>query len=115
MLGLNQADARMTNAKLYKLTDSRPIADNIRENQLKFIGHCLRMDAEEPANTYGPYQGTAITTHHLGRPKESYVSQIAKHLWKDKEAELVENEIRKYAAKKEEWKTLIAAPKKPAL
>ena len=114
MLGVNQADARMTNAKLYKLTDSRPIAVIIRERQLQFIGHCLRMDAEEPANFYALYKGTAITTHHRGRPRESYVSQIAKHLWKDKEAKLAEIEIRKYAAKKEEWKTLIAAPKKLA-
>ena len=42
--------------KDYSKTRQRPIRELVRERQLKFIGHCLRMDKEEPANTYTLYK-----------------------------------------------------------
>ena len=50
MLGIKQAEIHMKNDQLYKKVLQRPIRDQIRERQLEFTGHCLRMNKEEPAN-----------------------------------------------------------------
>ncbi len=45
ILGINQAEERLTNIQLYeKANNSRPITEQVRTRQLKFTGHCLRMD-----------------------------------------------------------------------
>ena len=56
MLGVRQSDAHMKNDELYKKSAQQPILELIRERQLKFIGHCLRMEKEEPANIYALYK-----------------------------------------------------------
>ena len=50
ILGVRQAEVHMTNNELYEKVSQRPIRDQIRERQLKFTGHCLRMDKEELPN-----------------------------------------------------------------
>ena len=75
MLGIRQSEAHMKNDELYKITKQRPIKSLIRERQLKFIGHCLRMPSEEPANIYAlthhptvmktPSAATRTKYHHI--------------------------------------------------
>ena len=77
MLGISQSEAHMTNSRLYKLTGERPITAVIRERQLQFIGHCLRMPRDEPANIYALYTSEIATTHRRGRPNRTYLDQVA--------------------------------------
>ena len=47
---VREAEVHMKNNELYKKVSQRPIRDQIRERQIKFTGHCLRMDKEELPN-----------------------------------------------------------------
>jgi hypothetical protein len=113
MLGINQS-AHMTNEQLYAQTYSRPIADIIRERQLQFTGHCLRMDTNEPTNIYALYNGSGTTSHRRGAPKRSYISQIATHICPQRVLKLSAIDIQGYAKKKEAWSKIIAVPKQLA-
>ena len=53
MLEVKQSEVTyITNEQLYIIAGQQPISKEIRKRQLKFIGHCLRMDPTEPANIY---------------------------------------------------------------
>ena len=64
----------MTNEEPYKNLDQRPVSEEIKRRQLKFIGHCLRVTAEEPANIYALYESRMNKT---GRPNAKYIEQIS--------------------------------------
>ena len=54
MLNIRQTDAHITNKHLYEMTGGeQPISVIIHKRQLEFVGHCLRMTTDEPANIYG--------------------------------------------------------------
>jgi hypothetical protein len=108
MLNIRQADMHMTNTDLYRLADQRPIRETIRERQLKFIGHCLRMHKEEPANIYALYK-SEIGTNRRGAPRRTYLEQTSRHVTGDKE--LTVNEVTKLAKDKLEWKHIVALNK----
>jgi hypothetical protein len=55
MLGLRQSETHTTNEELYRLAGARPITTIIRERQLQFTEHCLRLNKDEPANIYALY------------------------------------------------------------
>jgi hypothetical protein len=55
ILNIDQSEDHTRNDQLYKLVDQPPISDTVRKRQLQFVGHCLRMDPEEPANIYALY------------------------------------------------------------
>ena len=59
MLGIRESDIHMRNEELYKKCAQHPIRELVRERQLKFIGHCLRMDKEEYTNIYAQVGGWA--------------------------------------------------------
>ena len=113
MIGINQSEDHITNEKLYQLASSRPISDTIRERQLQFIGHCLRMDPKEPANIYALYNGIPGASNRRGAPVRSYYDQIATHSCTDKQLKLTNEEIRKLAQDRKAWKKIVAAPNKP--
>jgi hypothetical protein len=52
MMGYNQSETHMTNEQLYEKTKQRPISKEIQRRQLKFNGHCIRINVDQPANTY---------------------------------------------------------------
>jgi hypothetical protein len=56
ILGIAQSESHTTNEQLYARARARPISTIIRERQLSFIGHCLRMPNDEPENIYALYQ-----------------------------------------------------------
>ena len=45
IMGIQQSRNHVTNQSLYQITDQV----KIRERQLKFTGHCIRMPTDEPA------------------------------------------------------------------
>ena len=109
MLGIKQTETHMTNKELYKTTEQKPISSLIREHQLQFIGHCLRMPSDEPANIYALY----TSSHRSEVPSRGYLNQISAYLTSDKRTKLTAEEITKYALTKSSWYKSIAAPKQP--
>ena len=114
MLGQRQSETHMTNAQLYKEVNARPISDIIRERQLQFTGHCLRMPNDEPANSYALYTSN-IKSNLRGRGRKTYLDQVSEYLGigNDGEKNSAANEIVKHAKDKSIWKKLVAAPKQP--
>jgi hypothetical protein len=55
----------------------------VRERQLRFTGHCLRLPAEEPANLYILYEYKINTKPKLGRPRHTFLKQISNYLTRD--------------------------------
>ena len=76
ILGVKQVEVHMKNDELYKKVSQYPIRDQIRERQLKFTGHCLRMDKEELAYIYIFYK-SEIRQNKRGRANTNYHDQIS--------------------------------------
>jgi hypothetical protein len=55
IFGIYQSEDHVTNKELYKRTNRRSVKATIPERQLRFVGHCLRMAADEPSNIYALY------------------------------------------------------------
>ena len=96
ILNIDQSEDHTRNDQLYKLVDQPPISDTVRKRQLQFVGHCLRMDPEEPANIYALYISKIKIkeTVKRGRPISTYYGQIARHLCPDKEIKHLLNTIK---------------------
>ena len=114
MLNINQTENKISNEELYRITKQRPIRDIIRERQLQFTGHCIRMPEDEPARIYIMHQSNIKDTKPRGKSKTTQYDQIAAYICKDRSVRPTVNEITKWAKDRKEWKSLIAAPKKPA-
>ena len=112
ILGVRQAEVHMKNDELYKKVSQRPIRDQIRERQLKFTGHCLRMDKEELPNIYILYK-SEIRQNHKGRANMNYHDQISTHLTNDAKVKLDVDQIARMARDKKGWFQSVV-PKKPA-
>ena len=106
MLDIRQSEAHMTNNELYKLVNTRPINAIIRERQLQFIGHCLRMPSDEPANIYALYASNKAVKNRRGPGRQTNLNP-------EQSLRFTADEIAMYAKDKSAWKKLVAAPKKP--
>ncbi len=112
ILGINQEEAHLTNKKLYEMANnSKPISEQVREHQLKFIGHCLRMNKSELTRKYVLYNSNNTVDKGKRVQEKSYIGQISLHINNDKTWQLSENEIAKYAENKIGWESLIAGSK----
>jgi len=114
MLGIRQAEAHLTNKTLYELAGQQPVSNEIRKRQLKFIGHCLRMKPDEPANIYALYESKVKQRNRQGRTPFSYINQLSTHITQDKQLKFSSDDIIKLAMNKVKWNSLFVAPKKPA-
>ena len=54
MLNIKRID-RVFSAKIYDLTQSAPLVENVRTRQLRFLGMKLRMPDDEPCKEYALY------------------------------------------------------------
>ena len=54
MLNIKKID-RVSNAKIYDLTQTAPLVENVTTRQLRFLGHVLRMPDDEPCKEYALY------------------------------------------------------------
>ena len=105
MLGINQKKDRLTNVELYKrVGHPRPVHEIVRERQLRFTGHCLRLPAEERANLYMLYEYKINTKPKLGRPRHTFLKQISNYLIRDVGPSLRVEEIVRNAKNKSDWK-----------
>jgi hypothetical protein len=113
ILGIRQSEAHITNKKLYQLADNaRPTTQVIRERQLQFTGHCLRMNEKEPANIYALYT-SSVAKNRRGKPRRSYLDQISAYLCSDRQIRLEATEIVKLASDRKAWKKIVIAPHQP--
>ena len=65
MLNINRID-RVSNAKIYDLTQNAPLVENARTRQLRFLGHVLRM----PDDMMSHARNTHCIFHHMGRENQ---------------------------------------------
>jgi len=112
ILGIRQSEAHMTNDELYKLAGAQPISSTIRQRQLKFTGHCLRMNIDEPANIYVLYPNSSSALH---KREGKFVGQIADYLCHHlpKSQRFTAAEISKCALDKKTWNQFVVAPYQP--
>ena len=59
MLNIKRID-RVSNAKIYDLTQTAPLVENVRTRQLRFLGHVLRIAGDERCKEYALYSKYAF-------------------------------------------------------
>lgn len=96
MLGIRQSDDHMKNEELYWKCAQRSIQELIRERQLKFVGHFLQMDIEEPANIYALYK-SEVGQNPVGRPRDTCLDQISGYVSSEKCVKLSVEQISRKA------------------
>ena len=85
---------------LYHMADEHPISEVIRERQLQFNRHCLRMPKDEPTNIFVIYQNKVRQCNCHGNSGLTYFNQISKYLSTDKTIRLSVEELVDYI---KEW------------
>ncbi|CAF0832206.1 unnamed protein product [Brachionus calyciflorus] len=75
MRGIKQSETHLKNEEFYKIVKQRPISEELRKRQLKFIGNCMRMVPEEPANIYALYQSKVRERDKIVRPTVQYIDK----------------------------------------
>ena len=73
MLSIKQSRDHVTNQSLYQVTGQVPLHETIRERQLKFTGHCIRMPTDEPANRFFIYESRIKSSLRPGAPRTTYL------------------------------------------
>ena len=56
------------------------IREAIREGQLKFIGHCIRMTTDEPTNRFVIYESKIRSSLRPGAPKKTFLNKISSNI-----------------------------------
>ena len=68
---------RVSNARIHEMTNTQPLVNTVRQRQLRFLGHILRMPDDEPCKRYA----LCVSTHgrrRPGRQRTIYISYIQK-------------------------------------
>ncbi|XP_078661521.1 uncharacterized protein LOC144905654 [Branchiostoma floridae x Branchiostoma belcheri] len=106
MLNIKRTD-HVSNNQIYKTTNTQPLITRVRQRQLRFIGHALRMPVEEPLRTYALY----VPPHgrrRPGRQRANYLTYI-QNLLGDTEGDLSPDRIAALAADRRTWNGLVIA------
>ncbi|XP_035665218.1 uncharacterized protein LOC118408508 [Branchiostoma floridae] len=96
---------RVSNSEIYRVTNTQPLICKVRQRQLRFIGHALRMPLEEPLRTYALY----VPSHgkrRPGRQKTNYLTYI-QNLLGDAEGDLNPTAIAALAADRLRWNKIV--------
>lgn len=102
----------ISNKEIYNRTKQVPLATTVQQRQLRFVGHCLRRNENEPIHQYVLY--TPSNDHgkrKTGKPKISYASYISKLVSKDPKSPWTVEDIKNNAADRKEWRKLVIACK----
>ena len=78
MLNIKRLDC-VSYARIHVMTNTQPLINTVRQRQLRFLGHILRMPDDEPCRRYALF----VPTHgrrRPGRQRTSYISYIQKLL-----------------------------------
>ena len=106
MLNIKRLDF-VSNFRIYAMTDTQPLIMLVRQRQLRFLGHILRMPPDEPCNKYALY----IPTHgkrRPGRQRTRYLSYIQRLLG-DENNDLSSEGITQLALDRSRWRSFVAA------
>jgi hypothetical protein len=57
ILGIKRID-KVTNDEIFSKSSSQPLTHTIRQRQLRYLGHALRMEDSEPAKKFALYEPT---------------------------------------------------------
>jgi len=106
MLGIKRAD-RVPNATIYKLTETTPLIERVRTQQLKFLGHILRMPDGEPVKDYALYTPTH-GKRKRERPRTLFLKYV-QNLLGDTEGMLNISQIKDMAQDRTKWRDLVVA------
>ena len=98
--------SRTSNKTIYELTNKEPLIVTLRKNQLRWVGHAMRLKNNEPAKVFALYE--PANGDKVGRPKLSYKRQIADLiLSKETPAEAIATTIENLAQNRNNWKKLV--------
>ena len=106
MLNIKRID-HVLNTTVYSMTNTVPLIHLVRQRQLKFLGHILRISKEEPARRYALYIPT-IGKRRPGRPRTSYLNYVQRLLG-DNEGAMQEQQIAASADDRHAWRNLVVA------
>ncbi|XP_066295679.1 uncharacterized protein [Branchiostoma lanceolatum] len=101
MLNIKRLDS-VSNARIYKATNTQPLINRVRQRQLRFTGYALRLPTEEPLRTYA----LNVPTHgrrRPGRQKTSYLTYV-QNLLGDAEGDLSPEAITAMATDRRMWR-----------
>ena len=76
MLNIKRKD-HVPNTMIYSMPNTEPLIHHVRNRQLRFLGHILRLPEEEPASRYALY----IPPHGNWRPECPRTSYLAYIQW----------------------------------
>ena len=95
-----------SNKTIYELTNREPLIVTVRKNQLRWVGHAMRLKNDEPAKIFALYE--PAHKGKVGRPKLSYKRQIADLvLSKETPTGLITTTIENLAQNRINWKKLV--------
>ena len=95
---------KISNAELYKKTNSRSIVIEIKQRRLRWLGHVLRMDQNRTPKV--ALRWTPPGTRKKGRPKTTWRRTVTQEL---EEMELTWGEAERVAKDRSKWREVIAA------
>ena len=89
-----------------EITNTQPLIHTVRQSQLRFLGHILRIPDDEPCRRYALY----VPTHgrRPGQQRTSYISYIQKLLG-DTENDLHPDAIALLASDRRSWRKFVVA------
>ena len=106
MLNIKRID-RVSNAKIYDLTQTAPLVENVRTRQLRFLGHVLRMPDDEPCKEYALY----IPPHGKRKPgrQRTLFLRYIQHLLGDTDNMIGPGKLSELAQDRCGWRKLVVA------
>ncbi len=107
-LNIKRVD-RNSNEAIYNITKTIPLITRVRTQQLKFLGHVLRLHDDEPVNEYALY----VPPHGKrslkpGRPHTLFLKCV-QHLLGDSDEILQSNNISSLAQDRSGWRNVVVA------
>ena len=94
----------ITNEELHRETDATSLATQIKKRRWRWLGHVCRMSPGAMPKT--ALRWTADGKRRRGRPKETWRRTVEKE---KKECGLTWNTITKWAADRQQWRSLVDA------
>ena len=106
LLGIKRLD-QVSNDRVYEMTKTRLLIEQVQTRQLKFLGHILGKSEDKPANLYALY----FPTHGRRRPGRQITSylQYIQRLLRDDNGQLTSKQIADLANDRKGWRKLTVA------
>ena len=96
---------RVPNSTIYNMTNTSYLIERVRTQQLKFLGHILRMPDDEPVKMYAFYT-PSHGRRRPGRQRTSYLTYIQR-MFGDYEGMLRPDQLVTLAQDRSKWRKLV--------